>query len=359
MLERLKSWYDGFRGAGEYAITVPPMDGALRPNTALDRAEALFDWPSPDNIAATGDQVWFSSGAEVSRFGPGERPQTVTQLPADVTAMAAHGEALAIALATGEIVISGGAHDGRRVERSSELPINCPISLTFRDADTLLIGNGSEKHDASQWRHDLLTRTSTGSVWQLDLAAGTVDRLAHKLAWPRGLAVLADGALLVSEAWRCQLIILRPGTAPEPVLTDLPAYPGGLAPSSGGGFWLALFAPRRRLTELVMREPAYRDRMMAEIEPEYWISPSLRPMESYYEPLQGGTLKKLAMLKPWAPSRSYGLVLELSASLDPIRSFHSRADGNRHGISSCVEIGDRLLIAATGGDVVVALATEE
>lgn len=359
MLEQLRDWYDRFRGAGEYAITVPPMDGALRPNTALDKAETLHDWPSPDNIVASGNQVWFSSGADVLRFLPGEPPQKGAEHAAPVTAMAARGEALATALASGELIISGGPHDGRLLERSPGLPINCPVSLCFRDDDTLLIGNGSDKHSASEWRHDLMTRTSGGSVWQMNLRSGKAECLAERLAWPRGLAPLSDGGVLVSEAWQCRVIRLHPGAAPEPVLTDLPAYPGGLTPSAGGGFWLTLFAPRRRLTELVMREPAYRDRMMIEIEPEYWIAPSLRPMESYYEPLQGGTLKKLAMLKPWAPSRSYGLVLQLSDTLEPLRSFHSRADGRRHGISSCVEVGDRLLIAATGGDVVVALDTEE
>lgn len=357
MLEGVKAWYDGLRGAGEHAITVPPMDGALRPNTALDEAETLFDWPSPDNAVAAGDTVYFSSGHDVERFRIGEVPVKVQTHPAPVSALGTHGSILATGLASGEVLISGGAHDGRRITASAELPISCPVAVAFRDADTLLIGNGSDRHDAGQWRHDLLTRTTAGSVWQVDLKTGTVECLARGLAWPRGLLPLRDG-VLVSEAWRAQLVVLRPGAAPEAVSTELPAYPGGLTAAPAGGVFVSLFAPRRRLTELVMRETAYRERMMAEIEPEYWISPSLRPMESYYEPLQGGTLKKLAMLKPWAPSRSYGLVLELDSNFDARRSFHSRADGTRHGISSTALVGGTLVVAATGGDVMVALDME-
>ncbi|MDP2084628.1 MAG: hypothetical protein Q8K20_05475 [Gemmobacter sp.] len=356
MLARFRDWYDKFRGAGEYAITVPPMDGALRPNSALEQAEALFDWPAPDNLVAAGDRVWFSSGADVFGFTMGAAPVRLASHAAEVTALAVRDDALATGLGSGDVLITGGPHAGRNLTASADLPITCPVALSFRDADTLLVANGASQHSASEWRHDLLMRGASGSVWAVDLRSGKADCLARHLAWPRGLMPLPDGGVLVSEAWRSRLIILRPGAAPEPVLTDLPAYPGGIS-AGGAGYFLCLFAPRRRLTELVMREPPYRDRMMAEIEPEYWISPSLRPMHSYYEPLQGGTLKKLAMIKPWAPSRSYGLIVELGPHFDPVRSFHSRADGTRHGISSCAPVGPRIVAAATGGDVVFALDT--
>ena len=357
-LDGLRDWYDRFRGAGDHAITVPPMDGALRPNNALEEAARIADWPAPDNIVAAGDGFLFSSGAELLRMGADGVPTVEAHLDAPVSALAARGGARAVALASGEVLVQGGAHDGQRLSASDSLPITCPIALAFRDDGTLLIGNGSTRHRAQEWRHDLMTKTRTGSVWQVDLATGAAQCLARGLGWARGLAPLSGDGLLVSEAWRSQLLVLRPGSAPEPVLTDLPAYPGGIAPAADGGYWLALFAPRRRLTELVMREPAYRDRMMAEIEPDYWISPSLHPMQSYYEPLQGGTLKKLAMLKPWAPSRSYGLVVRLNADFAAVRSYHSRADGTRHGISSCAEMDGRLLVAATGGDLIVALEAQ-
>ena len=137
------------------------------------------------------------------------------------------------------------------------------------------------------------------------------------------------------------------------MLADLPAYPARLEPAAGGGAWLALFAPRRRIIELVLRERAYRRRMMAEIPSEYWIAPSLAPMASFLESLQGGTLKKLARLKPWAPTASYGLVVRLDAEFRPVASLHSRGDGVRHGIRSVIESDTGLLVASAGGGVVV------
>ena len=57
--------------------------------------------------------------------------------------------------------------------------------------------------------------------------------------------------------------------------------------------------------------------------------------------MQGGGLKQLGILKPWAPTRSYGLVVRRDAEGEPRASFHSRADGRRHGITSCVEADGR------------------
>ena len=45
---------DVFRGR---AITIPPMDGPLRPNTALDEAAVLETAEAPDNLCFDGKRV--------------------------------------------------------------------------------------------------------------------------------------------------------------------------------------------------------------------------------------------------------------------------------------------------------------
>jgi hypothetical protein len=48
-------------------------------------------------------------------------------------------------------------------------------------------------------------------------------------------------------------------------------------------------------------------------------------------------LKMMGVVKPWAPPRSYGLVIRLD-DLGLIRySLHSRFDGKHHGIVAAVE----------------------
>ena len=65
---------DLFRGK---AVTIPPMDGAFRPNTALDEADAVLEIDAPDNLAFDGTHLLFSSGTDVLSLKPGsDRPDT-------------------------------------------------------------------------------------------------------------------------------------------------------------------------------------------------------------------------------------------------------------------------------------------
>jgi len=354
---------DFLTGGGDHSVTVPPMDGALNPNNRLEEASAIAAAEAPDNLCLFGGRLLFSNGGDVLEIdlaSPGTPPKPRAAFGAAVTSLAARDDALAVALADGQILIRGGLRDGLALTSAGGSALNCVTAMAFADADTLLFCIGSEKHPLERWKHDLMELGSSGSAWRIDLGTKTAVPLARGLAFPFGVAALADGGALVVESWRHRVLRIAPGdTAPLPVLWDLPAYPARLAAAAdGSGGWLALFAPRRQLTEFILREPSYRKRMMAEIAPNYWVGPTLAPMRSFLEPLQGGTLKKLAAIKPWAPSRSYGLVVRLDAECQPVSSFHSRADGSRHGVMSAVEVDGRLIAASRGSSTVVAVDLE-
>ena len=58
---------------------------------------------------------------------------------------------------------------------------------------------------------------------------------------------------------------------------------------------------------------------------------------------------------PWSPSWSYGLVVRCDERMRPIASYHSRADGRVHGVTSLAEHGDTLMVGAQGSGVLVGL----
>ncbi len=58
--------------------------------------------------------------------------------------------------------------------------------------------------------------------------------------------------------------------------------------------------------------------------------------------MQGAHLKTMGVIKPWAPPRSYGLVIRLDADGMPLYSLHSRVDGVNHGIVAAVEMDGEL-----------------
>ena len=326
---------DLFRGK---AVTIPPLDGAFRPNTALDDAPVFANVPGPDALAVWQGNLIVSSGVTL-QAPDGE---VLQRFAAEVTAVAVSpkGE-LAVALEDGALTLGGGP-------LSLPAEVHCITALAFGGDGRLWLANGSASLRPSQWASDLMMKNASGSVWVFD---GSWRKVAGGLAWPYGL--LPEGAgVIVSESWRHRLLRLG-GSRPVPVLESLPGYPARLSPAQGGGAWLALFAPRNRLIEFVLQETQYRLDMMADVPQAFWIAPALSSGRSFLEPLQCGGIRMLGVHKAWSPSRSYGLVVRLGADMTPLFSLHSRANGTRHGVTFVLEHDGHLHIACKGGDVIL------
>jgi hypothetical protein len=344
---------DIFRGQ---AITIPPLDGAFRPNTALDDAETAATAPAPDHLCVKDGRVLYSSATQVGALASPASGQAFPGLSFDrpVAALAtSKGGRLAVALADGAIVICEDA--GGRREIPAPKGFACPTALAFGDEETLYVCHGSARHGPADWALDFMEKGASGAVWRTALGSGRHDPIARGLSYPHGILVTPAG-LIVSESWRHRLLSVDPASgATTPILSKLPGYPGRLAPAPDGGAWLALFAPRNRLIEFVLLEDNYRHDMMRSVERQHWIAPALSSGRSFLEPLQCGSIKTMGIHKPWAPSRSYGLVARLDARLRPVASFHSRANSTRHGATSVVETGAGVFVASKGGDAILRL----
>jgi hypothetical protein len=346
MFAAIQGALDVFLGRGEAAVTVPVMDGPLKPNRALDAARSIASAPALDNLLPTAAGLCYTSGpALLSLSG-----ETVARFEHAITFAAAGPDGtVALGLEGGGIALHGGARNGKRMQPARG-PLGCLTSAVFVDANTLLVAQGSVAHPAEQWRHDLMQRGRTGAIWRIDLDTGESTLLRGKLAWPCGLAVANDGRLYVAESWRHRVLLIdaRSGAGKDVALGDLPGYPARIVPARRGGYWLTFVSVRNQLVELILREPDYRTRMMAEVPEAYWMAPALSSGGSFQEPMQGSGLKQMGQMKPWAATRSYGLIVRCDAAMQPVRSWHSRADGRAHGIVSVCEDGPDLLAAAKG-----------
>jgi len=337
---------DLFRGK---AVTIPPLDGAFRPNTRLDDAPQFAELTEPDNLLVSGDRLLASSGNAIYSIAVGAEPKVVETFQAPVTALAQSpsGE-LTVGLETGKLLVGG---------KDVSLPadLRSISALAYADDGTLWLANGSAEHSPSQWAADLMKRGASGSLWKQDAAGGDFRRVASNIAFPYGLYPIGRD-VLVSESWRHQLVRFDGVTGNlSTVLTHLPGYPARQSPAADGGAWLTLFAPRNRLIEFVLQETHYRQDMIAQVPPAYWIAPALASNRSFLEPLQCGGIRTMGIHKPWSPTRSYGLVVRLDQKLQPQFSLHSRANGTRHGICSVAEKDGRLFVASRGGDCVLAV----
>jgi Strictosidine synthase len=346
-----------FLGRGEATLTVPSFDGALKPNQALERAETLLECDAPEDLATDGAKVYLADGASLARL-EGNGVTTIREFDRPISALAC--------LPDGGIAV---ALDGREVRIYSD-PASAKPSTIFQGAgmhsinalapaegQALYATDGSATRNVDEWVWDLMERGRSGRALRLDIKTGNVTELAGNLRYAFG-AGATDGSAVVSESWRHRLITVAPNGTSKVVLSHLPVFPSRISPARGGGWWLTAFIARTQLVEFVLREPAYRKRMMAEIDPEYWVAPRLRSGKSFKEPMQGAHLKTMGVVKPWAPPRSYGLVIRLDASFKPVFSLHSRVDGFNHGIVSAVESSDWLYMIAKGPHRVLRLPIE-
>jgi hypothetical protein len=343
----LRSFVDRVLGRGDATITVPSFDGALKPNQLLERAETVASFYAPEDLTTDGKAVYIADGAAVLRLDTGSTNE-VRSFDRTITALCSlpNGR-MAVALDGREVRVFATPSAPRPEATFSGSSMNAINALSPGPRGTLVATDGSSTRPYGQWVHDLMDRGRTGRVLVLDIASGSVRTMASGLRYAFGVCASGE-ELLVSESWRHRLVVLTPKGRRRVLLDNLPAYPSRISAASSGGFWLTAFAARTQLVEFVLRENAYRRRMMAEIDPQYWIAPKLQSGQSFLEPMQGAHIKTMGIVKPWAPPRSYGLVIRLNAEGAPLYALHSRADGINHGIVAAVEAGGSLFALAKG-----------
>jgi hypothetical protein len=335
-----------FLGRGDATIAVPSFDGALKPNQKLEGAETILECAAPEDLATDGRTIHLADGPRLVRLD-GDAAAEVRRFDRPISALAAMPDGgLAVALAGREVHVyaTPSAPKPAAVFATGLSAVN---ALAPGADGSLIATDGSAGYGVERWAWDLLERGRSGRVLALDPKTGSTKTLASGLGYAFGARAAGD-EVLVSESWRHRVIAVGRNGSTRIVLPHLPVYPSRLSPASGGGYWLTAFVARSLLIEFVLREPAFRKRMMAEIDPEYWIVPRLRSGRSFKEPLQGAHIKTMGVVKPWAPPRSYGIVIRLDASGVPLYSLHSRVDGTNHGVSAAVEHDGELVMIAKG-----------
>jgi hypothetical protein len=361
MLGFFRLWADQVLGRGHAAITVPVMDGALKPNRALDDAQVLAEVPGVCDLATDGRRVLVAAGSAVLEWD-GHRLRPLFEVEASLSAIALHaGGEVAVALAGREVRVmreQGGAWSAAaRLERVAGAPLVCVNALSWDSRGRLLATEGSRQRPPQDWCHDLMTLGRTGRLLRWTPGEADAEPVADGLAHAFGVLEVGDQTW-VSESWAHRVRRVGEPARAEDVSGELVGYPSRMAAAEGGGAWVSCFVCRSQLVEFVLREDGYRRRMLAEVDPRYWIAPALSSGKSFLEPLQGAGVKQMGVLKPWAPPRSYGLVLRLEPDGRVTRSLHSQVDGHHHGVTAVAQAGAALYVASQGAGRLLRLEPE-
>ena len=352
-LKFIQRWVDRFRGLNEYAVTIPPMDGALTPNNILEEAPGVLKQQGVDNLFDLDGKIYFSAGKNIFRMDDRDGVILHSFDHVILSMLAIGNSAAVVALGNGSIV-SFDPVTGTVREICHRSSFACVTDAALIDSESIVVSCGSSAVARSDWKTDLLKQGSTGAVFTINLITGKIKEVRGDLKWAGGIAVKKGGGFVLTESWAHRMVAMDHNGVTQTLLEDLPGYPSRITMAKNGGWWLVLFAPRNQLVEFVIRERKFKTQMMSQIEENFWICPTYGLTGDFREPMQGGAMKTMGIRKPWAPSLSYGLICRLDDHFRPVWSAHSRASGNRHGVTSCLDIGKEILIscASNGGEVV-------
>lgn len=356
LASRLKSLIFGNR---DEALSIPIMDGSLKPNNLLEEAPVLAERESLEDIAVGADgELYAACGPAILRVGTDGALVEVARLERDVTALAAFGDGR-LAAAIGDAVVLDALKPGRAsIEKTDGQPLKAINALAVAPDGSLLMTDGSTTRPYAQWAFDLMEKGRSGRILSCAPGSDRVTTLATGLEYAFGVQADPKGGVLASESWRHQIRRVAAG-AKAVAYANVAGYPARMTRAAGGGFWLSVFAARTQLVEFVLCENDYRRDMMRTVDPRYWVAPALSSGHDFLEPLQGGSVKQMGILKPWAPPRSYGLVVRVGDDFIPKFSLHSRVGGRHHGVVATAERGDELFVLSKGAGRILRLSIKD
>jgi hypothetical protein len=336
---------------------IPPLDGALSPNDRLEACTVIGDpLPGLDDVVATSDGALFVSAArcvlKLSGAGFANR-ELVIEFEGEAGGLAIHpdGRLLVCVAGHGLAAIDPAKPAPQWLRSVDGRPLAGLLSVAAAPDGRIFAVEGSLAREPGEWRYDLMEKRHDGRMVACSAALDGATTLLSDLHYAYGLAI-ARGELWFTESWAhrvSRMPLLETSAArPQSVLRNLPGYPARLHPDGRGGFYLALFARRTHLIEFVLKEDDFRQEMIASMPPDYWIAPAYAGGADCLEPMQIGGVKALGIQKPWAPPRSYGLLVHLDANGEPTSSIHSRAGGRFHGITAACASPQGTVIAARG-----------
>jgi hypothetical protein len=338
---------------------IPPLDGALSPNDRLDACTIIgAPLPGLDDVIADAEGALFvSAGRRVLKLSGRDYAARalLAEFDGDAGGLALHPDRRLLVCVAGRglAALDPARPVPRWLETVEGRALAGPLSVAAAPDGRIFAVEGSTARPPDQWRHDLMEKRRNGRLITCGPSLDSAKTLLQDLYYPYGVTVAPEaGTLWFTESWAHRVSRMElPATGvaqPEIVLRNLPGYPARMHSDGRGGFYLGMFARRTHLIEFVLKEDDFREDMIATMAPDYWIAPAYSGGSDCLEPMQIGGVKALGIQKPWAPPRSYGLLVHLDANGEPTDSIHSRAGGRFHGITGACETPQGLVIAARG-----------
>ncbi len=230
----------------------------------------------------------------------------------------AHKGLLSVGL-DGSVEVLTDSVDGTPILYADDLDIADDGIIYFSDASTKF---GAEANGTTMEASllEIMESAGTGRLLAYDPADGSTRVVMDGLVFPNGVAIAPDGDVLMNVTGRYQLLKINPETGETQVLIDnFPGFPDNINRGPDGTYFVGIVSPRSE-----------------------WLD------ENAGNPLARKIAQRLpAFMQPQA--QPYGLVLQINAQGDILRSFHD-PDGEYLTPTGAVVVpsegGDRMYVTS-------------
>jgi ribose transport system permease protein len=143
----------------------------------------------------------------------------------------------------------------------------------------IYVSDFSVRTNAAEYQVELVEFRANGRVVRID-PDGSTEVVTSNQVFPNGICTAHDGqSILIASTGLCRvdrLWISGPNQGQmEPVLENLPGHPDNINRASDGTYWMAFVAMRTPTSDLMVKYPALRRRMIRELPVDSWIVPQL------------------------------------------------------------------------------------
>ncbi len=237
MIAAWKRFADNMLGRGEATVTVPPFDGALKPNQLLETAQIAASFDAPEDLASDGATVYVANGPAVLALDGASPREIATFRSCDHGALRACRAAVSRSRSTGGKCACSPRPPGPTTGSTSSAARMNAVNALSPGRRRNVAGDRRLARAALRAlgaRPDGERQDRAPSVARFDERA-QVREIAGGLAFAFGACAAGDD-VLVSESWRHRVHRRSaPDGGKRAALDNLPAYPSRISPAASGG----------------------------------------------------------------------------------------------------------------------------
>jgi sugar lactone lactonase YvrE len=262
---------------------IPPLDGPLAPNKALESAQLLAagQVAGPEDVEVDQkDNIYTGTlDGRIVRVDPAGQVTTIASTggrPAGI-ATAPNGDLIVADAAKGMLAVSPQGRitvlptdvDGKPVHFADDVDVGRDGKVYFSDA--------SDKFGMDTYLFDMLEGRPHGRLLRYDPATKTTAVLLSDLYFANGVALSQyEDFVLVNETYRYRIkrywLKGEKAGKSDVFIDDLPGFPDNITSNRRGTFWLALVTVRNPQGDWLSPRPFVKS-LLAKLPSSLWPKP--------------------------------------------------------------------------------------